>query len=315
MLSLTFIIVFIFCLAFATTGILVGHQFITTYNTDFHRNYFYYLAMYYAFAFYGIWGQILVRIMLAASTTSVEIIEAMANFLPVLGVPFLFISWIMLIKMAYTLFDVKVKISWIVIHFVLLAILISGVWIAYTYLNQDSQLVDENLKYFEIGILLSIEFIYFLVFMMIVVYYLKKQQKPIDKYIYRFLYLMMAGILMRGCILPLSFINPWIQPLVILLYFASNLPPLFYLKINSDLIFKPIHAENTNKEKMGLIFKRYHISKREKEIVQQICEGKTNQQIADELFISLQTVKDHTHRIYSKIGINSRMKLVQLVNN
>ncbi|MCK5470499.1 MAG: response regulator transcription factor, partial [Cyclobacteriaceae bacterium] len=48
---------------------------------------------------------------------------------------------------------------------------------------------------------------------------------------------------------------------------------------------------------------------------QQICEGKTNQQIADELFISLQTVKDHTHRIYSKIGINSRMKLVQLVNN
>jgi DNA-binding NarL/FixJ family response regulator len=57
------------------------------------------------------------------------------------------------------------------------------------------------------------------------------------------------------------------------------------------------------------------ISKREKEIVQQICEGKTNQQIADELFISLQTVKDHTHRIYSKIGINSRMKLVQLVNN
>jgi ATP/maltotriose-dependent transcriptional regulator MalT len=32
------------------------------------------------------------------------------------------------------------------------------------------------------------------------------------------------------------------------------------------------------------------------------------------LFISLQTVKDHTHRIYSKIGIRSRMQLVQLVN-
>jgi ATP/maltotriose-dependent transcriptional regulator MalT len=56
------------------------------------------------------------------------------------------------------------------------------------------------------------------------------------------------------------------------------------------------------------------ITKREKEIVEQICQGKTNQQIADALFISLQTVKDHTHRIYCKIGINSRMNLVQMVN-
>ncbi len=59
---------------------------------------------------------------------------------------------------------------------------------------------------------------------------------------------------------------------------------------------------------------KYQITKREREIVEQICQGKTNQQIADELFISLQTVKDHTHRIYTKIGINGRMKLVQLVN-
>ena len=75
-----------------------------------------------------------------------------------------------------------------------------------------------------------------------------------------------------------------------------------------------MHAENPSEEKMALIFKKYRITKREKEIVEQICQGKTNQQIADELFISLQTVKDHTHRIYRKIGINSRMNLVQMVN-
>jgi DNA-binding NarL/FixJ family response regulator len=38
--------------------------------------------------------------------------------------------------------------------------------------------------------------------------------------------------------------------------------------------------------------------------------GKTNKQIAEELFISLQTVKDHTHRIYSKLGVKSRTQLV-----
>jgi DNA-binding NarL/FixJ family response regulator len=61
-------------------------------------------------------------------------------------------------------------------------------------------------------------------------------------------------------------------------------------------------------------FERYGVTKRERQIVQKICLGKTNQQIANELFISLQTVKDHTHRIYSKIGINSRMQLVQMLN-
>lgn len=139
--------------------------------------------MYYAFAFYGIWGQIFVRSMLSTLNSSVEVIEAMASFLPVLGAPFLFISWIMLIKMAYSLFDIKVKSSWTVVQLILFILLISGVWIAYTNLDHGSQLVNENLNYFEVGILFSIELVYFLVFMMIVVYYLKKQQKPINKYI------------------------------------------------------------------------------------------------------------------------------------
>lgn len=80
------------------------------------------------------------------------------------------------------------------------------------------------------------------------------------------------------------------------------------------MVFVPVYAGVSNVEKRALLCKKYGITKREREIMDCICEGKTNQQIADELFLSLQTVKDHTHRIYSKIGINSRMKLVQLLN-
>ena len=100
-----------------------------------------------------------------------------------------------------------------------------------------------------------------------------------------------------------------------LLYFLSNISPLFYLKLKADLIFIPVFAGSPSDEKKELLYAKYSITKREKDIVEAICKGMTNQQIADELFISLQTVKDHTHRIYSKIGINSRMKLVQLVNS
>ena len=111
-----------------------------------------------------------------------------------------------------------------------------------------------------------------------------------------------------------AFEGTWIFAVVLFIYFFSNFIPLFYLKVNIDNIFIPIKADHASEEKIKLIYNKYKISKREKEIVQQICQGKTNQQIADELFISLQTVKDHTHRIYSKIGINSRMNLVQMVN-
>ena len=62
---------------------------------------------------------------------------------------------------------------------------------------------------------------------------------------------------------------------------------------------------------MNAIFEHYGITKRERQIVQEVCRGKTNQQIADTLYISLQTVKDHTHRIYSKMGIKSRIQLVR----
>ena len=100
----------------------------------------------------------------------------------------------------------------------------------------------------------------------------------------------------------------------LLAYFASNLPALLYLRANADRAFQPVKAEQASKVGMEHVFERYGVTKRERQIVQKICLGKTNQQIANELFISLQTVKDHTHRIYSKIGINSRMQLVQMMN-
>ena len=254
------------------------------------------------------------RTLLKSMTTNVEIIEATANFLPVLGVPFLFISWIMLINMTYALLELKVKSSWFIVHFMLLLVLLIGIWRFYAFLDGDGQLVDEQLTYYEVGLLLLMELVYFIMCALILVYNIKKLQKSISKYIYRFLLLMVAGLVLRGCILPVSFISLWVLAPAILLYFASNFLPLLYLRITADLIFMPIYAEHKSEEKMELIFKKHQISKREKEIVRHICEGKTNQQIADELFISLQTVKDHTHRIYTKIGIKSRMQLVQMVN-
>ena len=58
----------------------------------------------------------------------------------------------------------------------------------------------------------------------------------------------------------------------------------------------------------------YEISKREAEIVTEICNGLTNKAIADKLFITLQTVKDHNHRIFTKTGVKSRVQLTRITS-
>jgi len=55
---------------------------------------------------------------------------------------------------------------------------------------------------------------------------------------------------------------------------------------------------------------RYAITDREREIILKVMQGKSNADIAGELFISLATVKTHLHNIYRKIGVDSRFDLI-----
>jgi LuxR family transcriptional regulator, maltose regulon positive regulatory protein len=52
------------------------------------------------------------------------------------------------------------------------------------------------------------------------------------------------------------------------------------------------------------------LSERELEVLQHIAEGRTDQEIADRLYLSLYTVKVHARNIYGKLGVNKRMHAV-----
>jgi DNA-binding CsgD family transcriptional regulator len=60
---------------------------------------------------------------------------------------------------------------------------------------------------------------------------------------------------------------------------------------------------------------RYGITDREREIILKVIQGKSNADIASELFISLATVKTHLHNIYKKIGVESRYDLLAKVRS
>jgi DNA-binding CsgD family transcriptional regulator len=57
---------------------------------------------------------------------------------------------------------------------------------------------------------------------------------------------------------------------------------------------------------------RYGITPREREIIELICGGCTNREVAEKLFISVATVKDHNSNIFRKTGVRNRVELVGL---
>ena len=55
------------------------------------------------------------------------------------------------------------------------------------------------------------------------------------------------------------------------------------------------------------------LTRREREIVQLICDGQSNQELADEIGSSLATVKQHIHSIFRKLEVTSRSRLMALM--
>ena len=52
------------------------------------------------------------------------------------------------------------------------------------------------------------------------------------------------------------------------------------------------------------------LASRELEIAKHVCEGKTNKEIAEVLFISQNTVRNHIYNIYKKVGVKNKIELI-----
>lgn len=310
MFSLIYTATFLFCVAAGAAGILITRQLMLTYESEFPRHHFYYLVAFYAFAFYGIWGQILARALLSSTGVDGAVVETVAGYLSVLSVPFLFVSWLMLVNMAYSMFGRATQQAWMLAHAAVFIVLILGAWVVFGYFGVAPQFLEENLGLIEITVLAALELSYFSVFLVVALRHAVDVEGPRRRVLVRLSLLLFAAFLLRSSFGAMGMIEARLLPLALVVFFGSNLLPVLFSRTVSDEAFEPVKAESASDEGMEAIFVRYGITKRERQIVQEICRGRTNQQIADALFISLQTVKDHTHRIYSKMGIRSRMQLV-----
>ncbi len=99
------------------------------------------------------------------------------------------------------------------------------------------------------------------------------------------------------------------------MYFLINLPPLFYLKEYLSKHFRESvfgQAENLN---FKHLFDEYGLTNREQEISALMLEGSGNKEIADKLYISIKTVRNHIYNIFQKFKVNNRTKFFIMIRN
>lgn len=81
----------------------------------------------------------------------------------------------------------------------------------------------------------------------------------------------------------------------------------FSQKLLRDII---MNLNNPTQKQKAPVESKVDLTKRELEVLKLICEGLSNSQIADKLFISLRTVEGHKSNLISKTGVKNSISLV-----
>ena len=126
----------------------------------------------------------------------------------------------------------------------------------------------------------------------------------------------------RGVALSINIVSLSLIPLSILSVFFRSVSDFSYpvyvlafsiiIMVYNYIRFGLDRQKEQNKPELSFeSLSRYRISEREFTVVQLICEGLTNKEIAQELSISVNTVNNHVANIFSKMEVRSRIDLLK----
>jgi two-component system, NarL family, response regulator LiaR len=84
-------------------------------------------------------------------------------------------------------------------------------------------------------------------------------------------------------------------------------------KIRTVIVEKEVYVEkqadfSVNQDELG----RLGLSKRELEVLQLMAEGLSNQEIASRLYLSLNTIKTHSSKLFEKMDVERRTQAIEM---
>jgi DNA-binding CsgD family transcriptional regulator len=306
MIKLLFYLIFIISVALSAAGIILASRLRSRFKPEIFSALLYFQVFIYTFGFYGIWGQVAIKSFLT-SVVSPELLTRLLDLAMLLGLPFLVFAWLMLIRFSGSLSG-KIGNKGFVFWFLLANF---SVLIAMGYLITGTNTFDTSLVIREYYIIMNLIHFFMAAYL---IHFPWKGQKIIHDYDRRIIAPSLFLIMMVQCV-PLLFytMQTWLSVVFIFAFFLGNIFLPVYFSYGTLLTsFTAEPAQNIPFEEFC---KSFDVSPRESDVIREICNGLSNKEISDRLFISLQTVKDHTHHIYIKTNVKSRVQLINLVKD
>lgn len=296
-------LLFILTVALAAGGIILSSRLRKKHHNEIFSAMLYFQVFIYTFGFYGIWGQEVVNVLLS-TYISQDLLHRFIDIAKLLGLPFLIFAWLMLVQFSILISGRKYN-NWFVLWFLLInfsVIVFLGYLVAKGNMFKPAILIKD---YF-----ISMHCLYGLISFFIILFPGKGKSFIHDFDKRRIGSGLLLSVLLQS--IPLFFYDS--QPLLALIFtltfFAGNVFLPVYFTYGTIISFTGDSEKDLSFEEFC---KKFDVSPRETDIVREICNGLSNKEISDKLFISLQTVKDHTHRIYQKTNVKSRGQLIFLV--
>jgi len=306
MIKLLFYLIFIISVALTAAGIILSSRLRNRYKPEIFSALLYFQVFIYTFGFYGIWGQVAIKSLLS-SVVSPELLTRLLDLAMLLGLPFLVFAWLMLIRFSGSLSG-KIGNKGFVFWFLLANF---SMLIVLGYFITGTDTFNTTLVIREYYIIMNLIHFFLAAYL---IHFPWKGQKVLHDYDRRIIAPSLFLIMMVQCV-PLLFYTTqtWLSIVFIFAFFLGNIFLPVYFSYGT--LLPSFTAEPEKNIPFEEFCKRFEVSPRESDVIREICNGLSNKEISDKLFISLQTVKDHTHHIYIKTNVKSRVQLINLVKD
>ncbi len=296
-------------------AVLLSFQLMRRYRMPFLQSYFYYLVFLYIFGVYSLAGSGVLQFVLTRMEAQVKVVHAARFYTLLMGLPFFLLSKYMILRSTGEFMNRKLNPGFTAGYFILALIIFT----LYGFLIV-------RLTRFDLGQyqqLISLQRWAFIATMALVYvgwsgWGFSGQRNMSDPHQRKFIRVFILWYLLYMCfnVLALLFSSylPVIPYLFLFIFLSWHLLPILFL----TLYLEKHHAISPSAQRdfetrLSAFATEYEISKRELEVIRLICKGWSNQEISDNLHISLQTVKDHVHHIFLKTGIKNRVQLTNLI--
>jgi DNA-binding CsgD family transcriptional regulator len=297
--------------------IFFSFQLMKRYGTSFAGSYFYYLVFLYIFGTYSLAGSGILEHLLGRMEVDLKVIQSTRLYTIFLGIPFLVLSKFMLLRSTTEFFGKKVSSLLTLPYFIIgaSAFILYGIFtVRLTYFERgDFQVLILLQRWAFFGFMICM---YLLIFLSV----LRHSRAMTDHYEKKFMRLLgslyLLYMIASMAAFTLADLHVLVEHIFFFLFLSWHLIPILFLTLYLEKYHgQTAVVQDDFESKLNEFAEVYEISRREKEVIQLISKGLSNQEIGDSLYISLQTVKDHIHRIFVKTGVKNRVQLTNMIRS